>query len=120
MTSREIKAEQIRAFAAWLRQEEKSDATIEKYIRDVRAFSVFAAAKEINKELVMDYKKHLVDSDYAVRSINSMLASINKLFSFLPSLGGLPGEKHLDPTADLLPGGKEPDQSGVSAPAEGI
>ena len=62
--------------------EERSAATIEKYIRDVKAFSVFADGTEITKETVIAYKKHLQES-YAVRSVNSMLASINSLFAFL-------------------------------------
>ena len=66
-----------------LRMEEKSEATVEKYTRDVRAFHHFSGETEINKELVMEYKKHLIEQGYAVRSVNSMLASVNKLFSWL-------------------------------------
>ena len=62
--------------------EERSSATVEKYIRDVKAFSAFVNGAEITKEVVIEYKKYLQDS-YAVRSINSMLASINSLFVFL-------------------------------------
>ena len=38
---------------------------------------------EITKETVIAYKQGLIDDGYAVRSINSMLASLNSLFSFL-------------------------------------
>ena len=62
--------------------EERSSATVEKYIRDVKAFSAFMNGAEITKETVIAYKKHLQES-YAVRSVNSMLASINSLFAFL-------------------------------------
>ena len=62
--------------------EERSSATVEKYIRDVKAFSAFMNGAEITKETVIAYKKHLQES-YAVRSVNSMLASINSLFVFL-------------------------------------
>ena len=51
-------------------------------MRDVRAFIAFANGAEITKELVIGYKKHLQEN-YAVRSVNSMLASINSLFAFL-------------------------------------
>ena len=40
------------------------------------------SGNEITKETVIAYKKHLQES-YAVRSVNSMLASINSLFAFL-------------------------------------
>ena len=56
--------------------------TIEKYIRDVKAFSVYTQNTAVTKEIVIAYKKHLQEN-YAVRSINSMLASINSLFAFL-------------------------------------
>ena len=38
---------------------------------------------EITKELVIAWKKYLVAQGYAVRSINSMLASVNSLLDFL-------------------------------------
>lgn len=62
--------------------QEKRVATIEKYIRDIRAFSVYTQDKTITKEIVIAYKSHLQEN-YAVRSVNSMLASINSLFTFL-------------------------------------
>lgn len=63
--------------------EERSCATIEKYCRDVYTFAAFADGAEITKEVAIAYKNKLKDDDYKVRSINSMLASINSLFSFL-------------------------------------
>ena len=72
----------IRAFHDYLIREEKSTATVEKYLRDVRAFLNFAGHKIITKELVMDYKQSLLDKKYAVSSINSMLASINSMLTF--------------------------------------
>lgn len=62
--------------------QEKRVATIEKYIRDIRAFSVYTQDKTITKEIVIAYKSHLQEN-YAVRSVNSMLVSINSLFAFL-------------------------------------
>ena len=70
-------------FSAYLKSEEKSENTIEKYLRDVRAFSVYLNGDEITKEAVIAYKSKLLSMNYAVRSINSMLASVNGLFSFL-------------------------------------
>ena len=75
--------EQIEEFENYLRREEKSAATQEKYLRDVRAFCVYLGDNEIAKELVVAWKKRLVDSGYAVRSINSMLASVNSLLDYL-------------------------------------
>ncbi len=75
--------EVISDFRRQLQREEKSGATVEKYIRDVRAFFAFCVGKEVAKETVIAYKQKLLDAGYAVRSINSMLASLNSLFSFL-------------------------------------
>lgn len=73
----------ISDFADYLQAEEKSENTIEKYIRDVNAFEDYINGEKITKEAVIEYKKELLSRDYAVRSINSMLASVNSLFSFL-------------------------------------
>lgn len=82
MTDRIITPDQIEAFGKHLQREEKSDATQEKYLRDVRAFSLFTGKEQITKELVMAYKKRCLERGYAVRSINSMLASINSFLEF--------------------------------------
>lgn len=73
----------IQAFYTWLKSEEKSKNTIEKYIRDVSAFMAYLSNTNITKDIVIAYKNKLIEENYAVRSINSMLASLNSLFSFL-------------------------------------
>jgi len=72
----------MKEFAAFLYSEEKSPATQEKYLRDVRAFYGFADGKEVTKDLVVAWKKQLVERGYAVRSVNSMLASVNSFLDF--------------------------------------
>ena len=44
---------------------------------------MYADGNAITKELVVAWKKDLVEKDYAVRSVNSMLASVNSLLDFL-------------------------------------
>ena len=78
-----LTGEDIQGFYAWLKAEEKSQNTIEKYARDVATFAKFLGKDNITKEKVIEYKSKLITDDYAVRSINSMLASINSLFAFL-------------------------------------
>ncbi len=73
----------VRAFADWLRSEEKSKSTVEKYVRDVGAFAAYQNGADVVKENVIAYKRKLLEGGYAVRSVNSMLASLNSLFSFL-------------------------------------
>ena len=72
----------IEQFGNHLRMEEKSQNTIEKYIRDVTAFAEYLAGNSVRKENAIAYKQHLQDKGYAVRSINSIIASLNTLFFF--------------------------------------
>lgn len=73
----------IEQFYTWLKTEEKSRNTIEKYIRDVTALLVYLANAEVTKKSIIAYKNKLISENYAIRSINSMLASINSLLAFL-------------------------------------
>lgn len=80
MEGQVITAKMIAEFREHLILEERSVATIQKYIRDVKAFTAYAQNSALSKEIVIAYKKYLQES-YAVRSVNSMLASINSFFS---------------------------------------
>ena len=82
MAEQILTEELIRAYRRKLIEEEKSAATVEKYLRDVRAFFAFAGQAELTKELVMAYKRQLIDRQYAVRSVNSMLVSVNSLLEY--------------------------------------
>jgi len=66
-----ITNELIEEFKQFLITEEKSPATIEKYIRDVLAFAAYLAQREVTKQLTIDYKQKLISDGYAPRSINS-------------------------------------------------
>lgn len=83
MENRIISTDILNDFRKYLQWEEKSRNTIEKYLRDAKTFMVYTNGGKVKKESVIAYKQHLLDNNYAVRSINSMLASLNCLFSFL-------------------------------------
>lgn len=83
MEKRILTEKDIDAFGEHLVLEEKSPVTVEKYLRDVRAFFYFTGSSEVTKECMMEYKKTLIDKGYVASSINSMLASINSLLNFL-------------------------------------
>lgn len=60
--------------------DEKSEATIGKYLRDIRRFQDFMGTNQnVTKEKVIDFKKMLIEN-YAPSSVNSMLAAINIFF----------------------------------------
>ena len=79
-----LKREMLVCYEKVLIEEEKSQATIEKYMRDVRKFFQYVeemGKKEgITKEIVLSYKRSLIE-EYAPSSVNSMLASLNHFFT---------------------------------------
>ena len=60
MKGRILTETQIAAFAVYLKSEEKSENTIEKYMRDVRAFCAYVGEAEMTKETVIAYKNKLL------------------------------------------------------------
>ena len=78
-----LKSAYLQSFHQHLIQEEKSNATIEKYLRDITAFWRYLGRENVTKEALMLYKKYLLEKNYTIRSINSMLASLNSLLTFL-------------------------------------
>jgi len=77
-----ITDEIVNRFKIYLYEEERSDNTIEKYMRDIRFFRVWLSDKDINKSVVLEYKKLLCEK-YAPVSVNSVLSSLNSLFMFM-------------------------------------
>lgn len=66
-------------FRSILTGDEKSRATVEKYMRDLRAFVNFAGGEAVTKDTVIRYKEHL-KANYKPASVNSMLAALNRFF----------------------------------------
>lgn len=81
MCDRMISHKMMKSFELHLREDEKSCATVEKYMRDLKRFMIFAGEKSVDKQLVLEYKESLAKS-YAASSANSMLAVINSFFRF--------------------------------------
>ena len=79
----ELKPQQIQAYADFLQAEEKSTATMEKYLRDIRVFTCWLDGREISKELTAEWKAHLTAQNYAPASVNAMLSALNSLLEFL-------------------------------------
>lgn len=69
-------------FKQYLQERENSNATIEKYIRDVRKFIVFVGRnKKVDKEMLLAYKEWLIQH-YTISSVNSMLVALNQFLTF--------------------------------------
>ena len=66
-----------------LMEQERSEATIEKYIRDINAFFEWLPeGKRVDKPVTIAYKQSLLERGYASSSINSMVAALNSFFSY--------------------------------------
>lgn len=78
-----ITTERIDAYCLSLLADEKAAGTLEKYRRDLTAFSRWLDGRTVTKETAADWKTHLLNSGYAPRTINSMLAALNSFFRFM-------------------------------------
>ena len=78
----QITQEQIDAYYQYLIEEEKSESTIQKYIRDIETFKKWLSSQELNKTMILSYKTYLIEH-YAVASVNSMLSSLNAFFTYM-------------------------------------
>ncbi len=77
-----ITENQITAFAAYLRREERSRNTIGKYLHDIRSFSQWLQGQPVTKELVTGWKAHLTAEGKAPVTVNAGLAALHSFFAF--------------------------------------
>ena len=61
MKKRKLTSEHLGGYRNYLRREERSPATIEKYIRDVEEFSRWLKGRAVTKETAVLWKVHLLD-----------------------------------------------------------
>ena len=73
----------ISCFIHYLTQEEKSPATIVKYTREVQRFLRWLSQRELDKDIVVAYKKTLTQR-YTPAGVNGQLTAVNV---FLKSIG---------------------------------
>ena len=78
---RKITEELLKNFEKSMFEDEKSKATVEKYLRDLCRFVDYANDRAIDKSLVIEYKAEIART-YALTSANSMLAALNAFFRF--------------------------------------
>ena len=83
MPNRVLSFRDLDNYRNYLEEEEKSAVTIQKYLRDVRTFAAYAGDRPIAKNVTVAYKAMLQQRGYAIRSVNSMLASLNSLLDYL-------------------------------------
>lgn len=85
-----ITADLISAYGCYLKQEERTPATLEKYLRDVRAFARWLDGEAVTKEAVTGWKERLLAERRTPSTVNAALSALNRPVP-LSRLGGLPG-----------------------------
>ena len=72
---------QMISFREHLIREERSNATLEKYLREVGRFASFLGTGEITKPKVLAYRDRLLEQ-YQAGTVNGMLSAINSFLAF--------------------------------------
>ena len=80
MDERVIRDEQIESFARHLREEEKSAATVEKYVRAVRKFQAWLGRRPAAKEATAEWKEHLLSVGRSPATVNGALTALDGFF----------------------------------------
>ena len=83
MNERKLSASILAAYDRWLRQEERADATREKYLRSIRVFAAWLGGAAVTKDVVTEWKSQLVKRHQAPSTVNTALAALNGLLRFL-------------------------------------
>ena len=78
-----ITGEQLQAFRQRLVWEEKSPATIEKYLRDAAAFTAWLDGRAASKAATGAWKAALLEAKLVPATINVKLAAVNRFLVFL-------------------------------------
>lgn len=74
---------QLQAFAAQLREDERSAGTIEKYLRDVRKFFCWLADRTLEKAQASAWRTQLLTDGYAPETVNSMIVALNRFLGVI-------------------------------------
>ena len=72
----------IRRYALYLQEQERSAATIRKYLRDLTALQCWLKGAPLTKCALIDWKETLVAA-HAPATVNSMLAAVNSFLAFM-------------------------------------
>lgn len=77
-----ITPEELSGFRAYLIAQERSEGTIEKYIRDLTGLARWLAGREVCGELMTQWKAYLCQC-YAPVTVNAILSAANTFFNFV-------------------------------------
>ena len=79
---RTITFESEKRFKQYLQEEEKSTATVEKYLREVRQFAAWLNGREVSKRGVSEWKEWLLLQGYSPATVNGKLTALECFLKF--------------------------------------
>ena len=77
-----LPAAHVQRYAAYLREQERAPATIQKYVRDLTALLDYLDGQPLTKAALIGWKEHLT-ACHAPTTVNSMLAALNGFLNFM-------------------------------------
>jgi site-specific recombinase XerD len=81
---RKITEELLEQYKVSMYEQEKSKATIQKYMCDLKKMVKYVGNRELSKLLVIEYKEYLRnEKQYKTSSINSFLVAANRFFEYM-------------------------------------
>lgn len=83
MTKYQLTADRLTAYRKYLQREERSPATVEKYMRDAEGFALWLGGRAVSKELAAGWKQELLAQGLTPATVNAKLSALNGLFHFL-------------------------------------
>lgn len=82
MDAHMITQENMIAYAAYLREQERAESTIRKYQHDLAALLDYLDGAPVTKAALIDWK-HQLTATHAPASVNSMLTAVNSFLAFI-------------------------------------
>ena len=81
---RKITGEILEKYRSCLYEQEKSNATIQKYMCDLNKLIEFVGERQLTKALMIEYKEYLrSEKNYKTSSVNSFLVAANRFFEYM-------------------------------------
>lgn len=77
-----INQKTIEKYITWLREQERSKATLQKYTHDLNLLLKYLREADLTKMALIDWKEKLI-SQYAPASVNAILAAVNGYLRYM-------------------------------------
>ena len=78
-----VTEKEISDYEVFLKRQERGEATIEKYLREIRCFCGWMSQRPVTKEAVIEWKEFLQKEGYVPATVNAKLSALNSFFAFM-------------------------------------